>query len=285
MPIDKTDDREHGFSLTLMTQNTWGVPLVAPHRKERYSKLFANMKKLPADVYTLQETFSPRITKEQLTDPWQKQVSPYFASGDGAIPKKFKFGTSGLTTLSRVKIVRHEFLSFKAASFPDCFANKGVLLTTLRLPSGQLVDLYQSHPQADQTLNPDGRKPRLKQMVQFKQFIKENSPADRTVLIAGDLNIQENGPEYNLLVDADGILDPGDDRFIDVSREIYTDPTIDPLVTFRRTKPEQEQRLDYIFVRPGEGLDWDKASSSVRVLDMQVSDHNGLYATLNFVDK
>lgn len=276
------DEEKKSASLSLYSQNMWGVP-TAPDVAKRFSKFEEVTESVPADVYMLQEVFPKRARKKFIIDPWRKK-HPYFVDANQTDPKRFKLAGSGLVALSRLEIVKTEFLPYGDASLADVFANKGVLLVTVRLPNGTEFDIYNTHMQADYraSLNLTANTRRL-QLLQLRDFISKKSGTNRNVIIMGDLNIKEKSQLYYQMVDPDGNIAPDELRFIDVVRQLYPDDKRYHLISFRNRNPRLEKRIDYILLRPANGWQWDKSQSSAEILDMLLADHNGTFAKLALV--
>lgn len=268
-------------SLSLYSQNMWGVPVGAPNVEERFKKFEELTESVPADVYALQEAFRKKLKQKYIIDPWKKK-HPYFSSADHHNLKRGQFVGSGLTILSKIKIVREEFLSYKNAVMSDNLANKGALLVTVRLPDGIEFDIYNTHLQADYRVGGIRRttEVRRKQLVQLKKFIEEKSGTGRNVILMGDLNIKEKSQLYYQLVEPDAKIGVDEFRFIDVVRQLYPDDKRYHLISFRNRNPRLEKRIDYILLRPANGWQWDKSQSSAEILDMLLADHNGTFAKL-----
>lgn len=278
-------DSENLSSISLFSQNMWGVPVGAPNRKERFSRFEAVTEAVPSDVYLLQETFTKRHRDDFITGPWHKK-HPYFRDENKTDLKAGKFVGSGLVALSKLKIIRHDFLPYRDASFTDGWANKGIMMITVQLPHGQELDIYNTHMQAEYPVGvKQSTEIRRKQTVQLRDFIRQKSGVDRNVIVVGDLNIQEKSQQYYQLVDPDGDIASDDLKFIDVLRQLYPDDKRHHLISFRNRNPKHEKRIDYILLRPANGWTWDKDQSSAEILDMLLADHNALWAKLTLIPK
>lgn len=278
-------DSDKTSSISLFSQNMWGVPIGAPNRKERFSRFESVTEAVPSDVYLLQETFTKKHRDTFITGPWRKK-HPYFHDENQTNWQNGKFIGSGLVALSKLEIISHHFLPYKNASITDGWANKGVMLVTVKLPNGQEIDIYNTHMQAEYQVGvKQATEIRRKQLVQLRDFICQKSGVDRNVIVVGDLNIQEKSQLYYLLVDPDGDIAKNEMKFIDVLRQLYPDDKRHHLISFRNRNPKREKRIDYILLRPANGWMWDKDQSTGEILDMLLADHNALWAKLTLAPK
>lgn len=293
------------FSLSMVSYNTAGIAphvvltsLPLPFSGIRYACIGGKVKRHAiengTDFYALSETFFPAtgfITKKwDKIDPdhqSQRSKSKYNPQTD----KKRLIG-SGLTALSAHQILQTAFEPFDETSGSDAGANKGVLFTRIMLDNGVEVDVYLTHLQAGRGEKKEAI--RLSQISEIQGFVREHSPDDeRPVILMGDMNMKEFENEertlhtvtYNTLVDTDGVLDYSNDapvKFLDIGRQIYTDPEENPLYT-----TVAKSRLDYILVRPGVNWDIVLEESDVRAKNwgflIWPSDHYRVNGDFHFV--
>ncbi len=249
------------------------------------------------EIVGLQETFSKDSRYVA------KGVASAGISVERYEPTQRRLLTSGLTTLSTYDIVETDFKAFTYASHADALAEKGVSFTRVRLPEGELLDVYNTHFQAmrDKADAPH-EKLGLKIMSLLfsgydmprddirahdaevlKAFIEEKD-AGHPVIITGDFNTQEHQELYQTLKNDLGVSD----SFRELNPEApgYTsDGKTNPY----KDNPDKRKRVDYIFYRGGKSFDLKPVSSQV-VFDepvdgMFVSDHYGVHTRFQLTPK
>lgn len=267
------------ITLNIFSQNTWGVPVISSKRKKRYQNLSYATQKIDADLFLLQETFSKEFTEKYFINPWQRRYQ-YFSRGNEKNLATLDFTSSGLTTLSKYPIVETRFHPFDKEILFDSLAAKGILISRIQLPNGHEIDVYNLHLQSGEPFKKKAISIRKEQLKQIADLVQDYSGINRTILLVGDFNFIENSPEYDFIVDEDGELEDGSLQFLDISRELYSDPSLNPFVTYRYNKPLKESRLDYVLLRPASGWTWEPFCSDIEIRDLKVSDHNALLAQI-----
>ena len=127
------------LTFDVLTYNTWGLPSpIGTLLQARYTRLATRLG--GHDWVTLQETFSRSSATLRTVVGYPHQA---WQSDTGAL----KIG-SGLATLSRYPIVEREYREFGASTDMDRFSRKGVLFTRLQVRPDLLVDVYNTHFQA-----------------------------------------------------------------------------------------------------------------------------------------
>ena len=276
------------LTLDVLSLNTYALPApLGKHIAERSARIGASLQGY--HIIGLQETFS--------------KDSRYLAIGSESAgialqrhaPSDRRLLTSGLTTLSQYEIVEKDFRPFQYASHADVLAQKGVSFTRIRLPQGELIDVYNTHFQAmkDKADAPH-EKLGLKIMGLFfsgyamprddirahdaevlRDFIAEKDEGN-PVIVTGDFNTRESDVLYERLKTASGLSD--------AFRELHPeDPgyTSDGKTNPYKSNPNNRKRVDYIFYRDGQALDLTPVQSDVvfnkAIEGLFVSDHYGVH--------
>ncbi|GGW20200.1 hypothetical protein GCM10018980_44740 [Streptomyces capoamus] len=112
----------------------------------------------------------------------------------------------GLNTLSNFPLADFERVKWKDCTGTNCLTPKGFTLTRVRLAEGVYVDLYNLHPNADDTA--DALAARRANIAQLSAFIQANSAGD-AVIVMGDTNTRytRSGDNIRTLVDGNGLTD------------------------------------------------------------------------------
>ena len=101
---------------------------------------------------------------------------------------------SGVYFLSRYPFRVLDHVYFNHCTSADCFASKGAALVALTLPGGKTVHVVSTHLQAT-----DGAgKIRLGQLSQIRSMLDRHRRKDTPEFLMGDLNIDQNDPEFEL---------------------------------------------------------------------------------------
>jgi len=121
---------------------------------------------------------------------------PYSHSGPQKHWCEGKFLDGGLLILSRFPIEKRDTLKFTAACHSDTLAAKGALHACIRLPGGQLVDVFTAHLQASYSYTPTAlvdSTQRL-QLTELHEFIVRCCEGRETALFGSDMNIDAMQP-------------------------------------------------------------------------------------------
>jgi endonuclease/exonuclease/phosphatase (EEP) superfamily protein YafD len=263
-------------SISLLTFNTfailnWDTPF-------RVNALALELSKLKADIVCLQEIHQ-HLFRRTLTN-----ASPYHVDAIHA-PKRGR-PRGGLLTLSRLPVVKHDFVSYQEQGrwyhleIMDRMLDKGMLATYYEV-AGQLVVALNTHIMANYAAD-YGRKgrPALRQLSQLHQLAKaiQSLPKEAFIILVGDFNLPRGSWLYEEFLEFSGLEDTlsGDKR-----------PTYRPLpgVSANYALP-----IDFVFVRrpPNVEMTW----NSNLCLDRQVhlvgkynnflSDHLGIITHFNW---
>ncbi|MGJ5752552.1 jacalin-like lectin [Streptomyces puniciscabiei] len=112
----------------------------------------------------------------------------------------------GLNTLSRYPFEDFERVKWNDCTGTNCLTPKGFTLARVRLAEGVYVDLYNLHPNADDT--DDALAARRANITQLSRFIQANS-AGNAVIVMGDTNTRytRTGDNIRTLVDDNHLTD------------------------------------------------------------------------------
>ncbi|KOG68991.1 jacalin-like lectin [Streptomyces flaveolus] len=112
----------------------------------------------------------------------------------------------GLNTLSRYPFEDFERVKWKDCTGTNCLTPKGFTLARVRLAEGVYVDVYNAHPNADDT--EDALAARRANIAQLSAFIQANS-AGNAVIVMGDTNTRYTraGDNLRTLVADNGLTD------------------------------------------------------------------------------
>ncbi|MBJ93918.1 MAG: hypothetical protein CMP23_05510 [Rickettsiales bacterium] len=176
--------------ITVLNYNVHGLPpLFAGDRPLWRSRRIAPLLS-SYQVIALQETFSVHRS-------FDRQLS-FSAKAHARQRRCDRPAGPGLSTYSQTSIETRLFVPFEHCHgvlryANDCLANKGLLLTRIRLPGskGRSLDLYNTHLDAGQ--NDGDSSARSAQINVLLQAISEHSRG-QAVVVVGDLNEAGTGP-------------------------------------------------------------------------------------------
>lgn len=250
------------ISLKLVTYNVWGLPSwMTGARPGRYPEIARELERLNPDVILLQEAWTANARKSA---PANGRWAMARATGQHTF-----FQQSGLVTLSRWPIIGGEFYPFSRAAYLDRFVNKGVLKVTVRLPGGQVLNVWNVHLQEGRW--PELRLAQVRELVSRVQAAADGQIAD---LVGGDFNCTPESPSFRELVNS---LGPSVQQL----------GGADPFVTWDglSAKPGAGQTLDHIFIRELTMFQ-DSQAAPRRVfaaasMAQRLSDHLGIETVVN----
>jgi endonuclease/exonuclease/phosphatase family metal-dependent hydrolase len=229
-------------------------------RSGRYPQIARELDRLNPDIILLQEAWTAKARKSVPAN-----CSWWMARAAG---QHTFFQQSGLMTLSKFPIVGGEFYPFSRAAFPDRLVNKGILKTTICLPDGSILNIWNVHLQEG---GPRAvRRSQVQELVSYVQAAEDGQIAD---LVGGDFNCTPESPFFQELQQSLGptVCELGGNK---------------PFVTWNNlsAKPGAGQTLDYIFVREHQVLQSVEAFARVAFTGSsparQLSDHLGLEAVV-----
>ncbi len=251
-PAPGPDRRDHATvaarstRLSLVTYNTWGLP--APVGTDLGKRFQAMPGVLGGfDVVALQETFTGDA-KALLSHTFY----PYSHRQESS---EFLRLNSGLTVLSKHRILETDFKPFEECADWDCAAQKGVLFIRVDVAGFGPVDIYNTHYQAHVPYP----KQRLHDNRIMAGLVRDKDAGHPTFLL-GDFNMVEGGDEYQDLMHR-----------------------LSPVDLYRSHRPADKggtsksgSRIDYVFNRPTDGYEVRVLDSAVMFEDTGLSDHNGV---------
>jgi endonuclease/exonuclease/phosphatase family metal-dependent hydrolase len=250
------------LGLKLVTYNIWGLPWwLNGARPSRYADIAHELERLDPDIILLQEAWTAKARKSAPRDGrWS------IARGAG---QHLIFQQNGLVTLSRFPIIGGAFYPFSHAAFPDRLVRKGALKVTLRLPGGQVLNVWNVHLQ-------EGGPSQIRhsQIDELIAHVNEAEDGQIADLVGGDFNCTPECPSFRELETA---LGPSVLKLCGIR----------PFVTWDglSSKPGAGQTLDYIFVRARMALEKMEAVAQVafyaRNRRDRLSDHFGVEAEVN----
>ena len=238
--------------INVLTYNVWMVPLQRKMAKARAEAIGKSIGKY--DIIFLQEAFTAGIRKTIATHANKK--TNFINRYQTRVAYKLN---SGKFTLGKFEIVKTSFRKFKNCAGFQCVSGKGVLYVQIKLPSGALVDTFNTHLQAyekDSWI-------RKWQLIEAMNFVDRVNDGDIPVIFAGDFNVIADSTEYPVLRDMlDGFKDVWEET--NPTKPGFTwNPEINPWATFDYAESALLQRLDYIFVRDGKLASWKIKSSKL----------------------
>jgi len=216
-------------ALAVVTFNVWGLPeWVHDAPRERYARVRAELERTSPDLVLLQEVWSDQA-REVIPSGWTVARSTR---------SLWPFAHNGLVTLSRHPIEGGEFRAFSAASFPGSIATKGALKTTVRLPGGERVNVWNVHLQAG--ASSDVRARQIDELVHWVRTARDGQVAD---LVGGDFNCTPDGANFARLTARLG-------RPVHELSGVAYFPTWDA----RGARPSSTLAFDHVFVRAAPGV-------------------------------
>lgn len=265
--------------LRILSLNVWGLPWrLARDTGLRMHAIAGQLSELAADVVCLQEIWTQGdreillqgARRAGLTHIWHRPAA---------------LGGSGLLVCSRLPISAAHFGRFRLAGLPqrvhhaDYFGGKGYAILTLETDAGPLAvlatHLHAGYVDAGETDEYAGM--RVAQVVEIAHALRAVASP---VIAAGDFNMQEGAPEYEILTGLTGLVDSA-------ARLERRQPSCLAPHPYR-AENAVEERIDFIFARAG--AERDAVPREIqRVLDQPIeaeggpqaySDHAGLLAEI-----
>ncbi|MFF2806228.1 sphingomyelin phosphodiesterase [Streptomyces sp. NPDC058000] len=208
------------------------------------------------DVVVLQEAFdnsSSDALKSQAAAeyPHQTPVVGRSRSGWDATSGAYSAVTpedGGVTLLSKWPVLRKEQHIYQDACGSDSYSNKGFVYAVLDV-NGTKVHVVGTHTQSTDSGCKAGEAAadRAKQLKELDAFLDaKNIPASEEIMVAGDMNIDSHGTEYNALL-ANADLAPADSR---TGHPYSFDTRTNSIAAYRYPNDPRED-LDYVLFRNG----------------------------------
>ncbi|MER6379004.1 jacalin-like lectin [Streptomyces sp. NPDC001250] len=182
-------------TFTVLTYNVAGLPEGLSSSHPATNTPFISPRLAGYDIVNVQEDFNYHAALYAGDDhPYRTATSGGAGIGDG------------LNTLSRYPFEDFERVKWHDCTGTNCLTPKGFTLARVRLADGVYVDLYNLHPNADDT--DDALAARRANITQLSQFIQANS-AGNAVIVMGDTNTRYTRTADNIrtLVDDNHLTD------------------------------------------------------------------------------
>jgi len=164
-------------------------------QSERTEWIIEHIENSDYDIILLQECFDNRFidaAQDRLANKYPHSILP-------DRPHWYKL-SNGLMILSKYRLEKKENIVFKKLSQADIFAAKGAVLAKVHIDTQSLY-IINTHLQADYESNryQDLRRAQLQHIK--KELIEPHIDSNAKLLVAGDLNIEENieSTEYRAL--------------------------------------------------------------------------------------
>lgn len=264
------------MSLRIGTFNVWGLP-------ETFG--FGD------DVSSRMRLIAERLTRSDLDvlliqEAWTNEVRETLMAGASSAGFEVAIGlesSGGLMTFSRRPIHSTRFDRFRFRGDPERLAQgeflggKGFQTSSIEGDLGPL-SIINTHLHARYRR----RRPQLNSAVrvaQLLQIVGALEKSDETFVIGGDFNCPEGDPEYEIFRSLSGASELGGSSIhATLSRTNY----------YKRDRTGRDKRIDYLFVRPANGLTWSvegarlmfSEPARIREIDRSLSDHFGFRAEL-----
>ncbi|MEX0797805.1 MAG: endonuclease/exonuclease/phosphatase family protein [Bacteriovoracaceae bacterium] len=254
----------------MSTLNSWGIPFFSEKLEERFAKI--GKESAAADIMGLQEVFqgSKHIVKNLRKN--QKHIY---------LPASFPWLHSGLMFITKHQVVQKKHFSFPECGGIQCLVDRGVLFLQIKLPTGQLINIFNLHLQAYEEYK-DVRALQLKSVaLTINEILRDGNPS----IVMGDLNVMDSSLEFK---DLQNKL-PG---FKDVWKIKGKGPghTWNPEAnpwSGHEGESKVFQRLDYILIKDGLNSFWEVEAAQLEFNrpGLFLSDHFGVGANLRLIKK
>lgn len=266
-----------GFSL--LSVNTFGIPFYLGW--ERLSRLSSQLNQSQYDLVCLQEiqqnSYAGLIRRNMVSYPYAVYDKHLYAP------------QGGLMAFSRIPVqetrfeVFTELGSWHSVSLADWGLHKGMQSIGIKI-GGMKVLVLNTHLNANYigvwSVNNRLSRILLSQVQQLSRLIA-STPADRLVIVCGDLNFPRNSFLYHELMAQNSLIDL-------LAEDLR--PTYRP---FPLVPAKWKTSLDYILIRPPDGLDInckadllgiEDASKNSRFLRF-LTDHNALVVEVEWDER
>ncbi len=231
--------------LRVVSLNVWALPApIGRFVEERVDLILRELPGMNCDVALFQEVWRDEV-REQMREGGRRAGFDYHWWRPGPAS-----GGSGLLALSRLPIDNPRFRPFTLCGLPqrftqmDYYSGKGVALFTVR-PGGQPVVLCNTHLHARYAgldVEDDYIGHRSAEVIEIADELRT---VRDPIIAAGDFNMRDVAPEYELLGGMTGLTDVA--AALDARR-----PTSMGDNPWRRDRGSiSESRIDYVFDRDG----------------------------------
>ncbi|MEU1401055.1 jacalin-like lectin [Streptomyces sp. NPDC005728] len=182
-------------SFSVLTYNVAGLPEGLSSSRPATNTPLISPRLAGYDIVNVQEDFNYHAALYAGDNhPYRTATSGGAGIGDG------------LNTLSKYPFEDFERVRWNACTGTNCLTPKGFTLARVRVAEGVYVDLYNLHPNADDT--DDALAARRANIAQVSAFIQANS-AGNAVIVMGDTNTRYTraGDNIRTLVNDNGLTD------------------------------------------------------------------------------
>ena len=182
-------------SFNVLTYNVAGLPEGLSSSHPATNTPLISPRLAPYDIVNVQEDFNYHAALYAGDNhPYRTATSGGAAVGDG------------LNTLSNFPLDDFERVKWDKCTGTNCLTPKGFTLARVRLAEGVFLDLYNAHPNADDS--DDALAARRANIQQLSDFIRANS-AGNAVLVMSDTNTRYTRSADNIrtLVNDNGLTD------------------------------------------------------------------------------
>ncbi|MGW3646332.1 jacalin-like lectin [Streptomyces sp. NPDC000878] len=182
-------------TFNVLTYNVAGLPELLSSGNPEVNTPLISPRLGAYDIVNVQEDFNYHAAL------YANDNHAYRTATSGGVP----FG-DGLNTLSDYAFQDFERVQWNDCTGTNCLTPKGFSLARVRLAEGVYVDVYNAHPNADDT--DEAHAARRANISQLSAFIQANS-AGNAVIVAGDTNTRYTraGDNIRTLVSDNGLTD------------------------------------------------------------------------------
>lgn len=265
---------EYEKTFTAATYNVGGLPIVGSSDKAKSTLIAAEISKI--NIVNVQENFSfNKVIRKNLTS----DVVSRTASISGKFVGMDTFSTFAIKDVGYEKWNDTNGGILKDGG-ADRYASKGVRYSTVILPDGSEIDVYNYHTDAGGNDTPEDPNlaARRSNLTQLAKIVNERSISkNRAVIVMGDSNsryTRVNDDFKNLVVDACGLTD----AWVEIVREgAYPEKNGESLTESgtdavrQTTEIKGCEKVDKVLYRSGADLELYALSYA----DLQLQDENG----------
>ena len=182
-------------TFNVLTYNVAGLPELLSSGNPEVNTPLISPRLGAYDIVNVQEDFNYHAAL------YANDNHAYRTATSGGVP----FG-DGLNTLSDYAFQDFERVQWNDCTGTNCLTPKGFSLARVRIAEGVYVDVYNAHPNADDT--DEAHAARRANISQLSAFIQANS-AGNAVIVAGDTNTRYTraGDNVRTLVSDNGLTD------------------------------------------------------------------------------
>ena len=248
--------------IKILTWNIAGLPFPFNNFQDNPVKRMKSIIKLidksNPSIVCLQEVFTKEL-KKYINENLHKLKYNVIISNN---PSNIIHVNGGLLIASKYRILNIDSIKFKNKYGEDYFSDKGVLKIKVNI-EGNIIDIYNTHLNADPIIGNDGNKTRLKQYQEFFEFIDKSVD---NIIICGDFNENNKSINYN--------------KFINELNKIYPYKiNKNGLCTFISTS----ECLDHILLFSKKNIIDSTKNWTIKKKIINYSDHYPLFTKIKFI--